>query len=91
LEIFEMSDENTSTRRILRGARAIAKHMGDEALALNIRRHPEEWPVFLIGNVLVGYADAIDAAILEKERAGLSPLRPLTRKRPAARLELTDA
>jgi hypothetical protein len=82
LEIFEMSDENTSTRRILHGARAIAKHMGDEALALNIRRHPEEWPVFLIGTVLVAYTDAIDRALAEKERAGLTSMRPITRRRP---------
>jgi hypothetical protein len=86
-----MDDENTPTRRILHGAKMIARYLGDEALAVNVRRHPDEWPVFLIGNVLVAYTDAIDAAVAEKERHGLAPLRPLTRKRPTARLELTDA
>jgi len=50
-------------------------------ITTNIRRHPEEWPCFLVGNILCAYVDAIDAAVLEKERAGLQPLRPITRRR----------
>jgi hypothetical protein len=84
-------NDNTPTRRILHGAKAIARHMGDEKLAPNIRRHPEEWPVFLVGNVLCGFEDAIDAAVAEKERAGLTSLRPITRRRPAPRKRMAQA
>lgn len=73
------------SRRLCKGARAIARRIGDESLAANLRLHPDEWPCFLIGDILVAYEDAIDNAVLEKERAGLQPVRPITRKRPAPR------
>jgi hypothetical protein len=89
---FKMVENNASAPRLLLyGARAVARRMGDESLAPVIRRHPEGLPLFLLGNVICGYADAIDAALAAKEAAGLTGLRPVTRKRPSPRLELADA
>jgi hypothetical protein len=87
-----MSESIAAPRQLLYGTRQIARHLGHEALATMIRRHPEDWPLFMIGNVVCGYADAIDAALAAKERAGLAGLKPLVRKRPMPRLDaLADA
>jgi len=87
-----MVESNIPQRRLLYGTRAIARHMGDEALATMIRRHPEDWPLFMIGNVACGYADAIDAVLAAKEHAGLTGFHQITRKRPMPRLDaLADA
>lgn len=87
-----MSELIPAQRRLLYGTRQIARHLGHEALATMIRKHPEDWPLFMIGNVVCGYADAIDAALAAKERAGLAGLRPLVRKRPMPRLDaMVDA
>jgi len=88
-----MSNGNVGRRQLLHGTKAIARHvLGDERYAWKIRRHCDEWPLFLVGNVLCGYADALDAALAAKERAGLESLKPITRKHPSARnLELSDA
>jgi hypothetical protein len=46
----------------------------------------------MIGNVICCYADALDASLAAKERAGLSGFHQLTRKRPMPRLDvLADA
>jgi len=65
-----MVEINSAPRRLLYGTRAIGRHLGSESLATMIRRHPEDLPLFMIGNVVCGYADAIDAALAAKERAG---------------------
>jgi hypothetical protein len=84
-----MDDNNTPKRRMLYGSKQIAAYLGDERLAWKIRRHCGEWPIFLWGNTLVAYSDALDAAIAEKQRAGLASLKEITRKHPSARnLEL---
>jgi hypothetical protein len=77
-------NDTATPRRLCKGAKAIARRIGDGSLAANLRLHPDEWPCFLIGDVLVAYEDAIDAALAEKERVGLQPMRPITRKRPAS-------
>jgi hypothetical protein len=63
-------------RRILHGAKAIAAHIGDERLSVALRHHSDEWPVFLVGNVLCAFEASIDAALLEKEQRGIPPKRP---------------
>jgi hypothetical protein len=74
------------------GSKAIAKYLtGDERLAWKVRRHCSEWPTFLWGDTLVAYADALDGAIAEKQRAGLMPLKPIRRKHPLAPNQFADA
>jgi hypothetical protein len=87
-----MVQENIPQRVLLHGTREIARHMGNEALSVMIRRHPEDLPLFMLGNTVCCYADALDAALAARERAGLVGLKPLTRKRPMPRAsELVDA
>jgi hypothetical protein len=86
--------ETIPQRKMIYGSRAIAKYLcGDERLAWKVRRHCGEWPVFLFGDTLVAYSDALDAAIEEKTRAGLVSLKTIVRRHPVApRLDtLADA
>ncbi len=89
--IFEMSETNPQ-RRMIYGSRAIAKYLtGDEKLAWKVRRHCGEWPVFLFGDTLVAYADALDEAIAAKQSAGLVSLKTIVRKHPVAPSQMADA
>jgi ectoine hydroxylase-related dioxygenase (phytanoyl-CoA dioxygenase family) len=78
LGIFQMSN-TPAERRILHGAKAIARYIGDESLSVALRHHSDEWPVFLVGNVLCAFEASIDAALLEKEQRGIPPQRPMIR------------
>jgi hypothetical protein len=44
-------DNTPAKRRILHGAKAIARYIGDESLSVALRHHSNEWPLFLIGNI----------------------------------------
>jgi hypothetical protein len=72
-------DNTPAKRRILHGAKAIARYIGDESLSVALRHHSDEWPVFLVGNVLCAFEASIDAALLEKEQRGIPPQRPMIR------------
>jgi hypothetical protein len=76
-------NETTSQGKLLYGSRAIARYLGNEKLAWKIRRHRGELPLFLFGDTLCAYTETLDAAIAEKQRAGLVPLKPVTRKHPS--------
>jgi hypothetical protein len=69
-------DNTPAKRRILHGAKAIARYIGDESLSVALRHHSNEWPLFLIGNILCAFETSIDAALLEKEQRGIPPQRP---------------
>jgi len=82
-----MSETETTTpsRRLIYGSKAIAKYLtGDEQLAWKVRRYCSEWPIFLWGDTICAYADALDEAVREKERAGLVSLKQIHRKHPTA-------
>jgi hypothetical protein len=82
-----MSETDTATpsRRMIYGSKAIAKYLtGDERLAWKVRRYCSEWPIFLWGDTIVAFADALDEAVAAKERAGLASLKTITRKHPTA-------
>jgi hypothetical protein len=85
LGIFRMND-TPAKRRILHGAKAIARYIGDESLSVALRHHSDEWPVFLVGNILCAFEASIDATLREKEQRGIPPQRPPIRTgSPASR------
>ena len=48
-------DNTPAKRRILHGAKAIARYIGNESLSVALRHHSDEWPVFLVGNILCAF------------------------------------
>jgi hypothetical protein len=69
-------NDTPAKRRLLHGAKAIARYIGDESLSVALRHHSDEWPLFLVGNILCAFETSIDAALLEKEQRGIPPQRP---------------
>ena len=62
-------------RKLLQGARAIAKHvLGDEKFEKRIYELRHELPIFKLGHLLCAFADGCDAALARKEAAAMSAL-----------------